>query len=261
MHGAVDKLLTQALFVFDRAMVQHNYTMNETAGNTILSTSTKTISNKKMLVIVLSAIFVAAIVILVLKQSELFVEEIYQSNGDGVEVRIDDNAVLVEAREGYDSVANIKIPGFSTIIIPAETTNVRILLKNPTENTCNFIYELSLADTGEVLYKSNMILPGTQIEAVALSRALPVGEYDALLKVSTYNGDTLKQMNGVTTKITISAKAKTDIVLQTKKSYRLEPDDNKFLEVFYEESFIPYLGGCNCACAGSNCVGGGGNEV
>ena len=177
-------------------------------------TSAKTISDKKMVITILTIIFVLVIIVLILKQSGLFVEKIYQSSGDGVEVKIDDNAVLVEACEGNNSAPSIKIPGFSTIIIPAETTNVRILLKNPTENTCNFVYELFLADTGEVLYKSNMILPGTQIEAVTLSRALSVGEYNALLKVSTYSGDSLKQMNGATTKITISAKAKTDIIFK-----------------------------------------------
>ena len=59
--------------------------------------------------------------------------------------------------EGED--AGIKIPGYPSITIAKDTTNVRMALMNPEGNPCYFKFEIVLKDTGETIYESSTSRP------------------------------------------------------------------------------------------------------
>lgn len=91
----------------------------------------------------------------------------------------------------------IKIPGYPSIGLPADTKDVEVALLNPEGNPCYFKFEVVLADTQETLYTSKLVPPGKAITRITLSRALPAGEYKAVIKISTTSlEDGVTAMNG-----------------------------------------------------------------
>lgn len=92
--------------------------------------------------------------------------------------------------------AGIKIPGYPSITLPANTENVSVALLNPEGNPCYFTFELVLKDTNEVLYTSKLVPPGQAIYKISLSRPLAAGEYDAILRISTTSLEDGSAMNG-----------------------------------------------------------------
>lgn len=90
----------------------------------------------------------------------------------------------------------IKIPGYPSIFLPADTKDVTVALLNPEGNPCYFTFELVLKDSGETLYKSKMVPPGKAITKITLSRALPAGEYNATIKITTASLENGGAMNG-----------------------------------------------------------------
>ena len=90
----------------------------------------------------------------------------------------------------------IKIPGYPSITLPADTENVTVALLNPEGNPCYFTFELVLTDTGEVLYTSGMVAPGKVLTDITLSRPLAAGEYNATIRISTASLEDGSAMNG-----------------------------------------------------------------
>ncbi len=72
----------------------------------------------------------------------------------------------------------IIIPGFKSINIDANQTNVYLNLNNPVDNPCYFVISLIL-DDGTVLYESVILLPGEVVGDITLTEPLAPGEYDA----------------------------------------------------------------------------------
>lgn len=95
-----------------------------------------------------------------------------------------------------DAVEGIKIPGYPSITLPADTEDVTVALLNPEGNPCYFTFELVLSDTGEVLYTSGMVAPGKVLTDITLSRPLAAGEYNATIKISTVSLEDGSAMNG-----------------------------------------------------------------
>lgn len=100
----------------------------------------------------------------------------------------------------------IKIPGYPSITIAANTTDVTMALLNPEGNPCYFTFEIVLDDTGETIYKSKMVPPGQSISNVTLTKSLSVGEYKATIKVSTASLNGYYAMNGANVKTVLIAK-------------------------------------------------------
>lgn len=98
-------------------------------------------------------------------------------------------------RTGSEQVG-IKIPGYPSITIPADTKDVTMALLNPEGNPCYFTFKLVLKDTGETLYTSGMVAPGDVITDVTLSRPLEAGEYNATIQISTASLEDGGAMNG-----------------------------------------------------------------
>ena len=92
--------------------------------------------------------------------------------------------------------AGIKIPGYPSITLPKNQKTVNVALLNPEGNPCYFTFELVLKDTGESLYKSKLVPPGKAITEITMSKALPAGEYDATIKITTTSLEDGSAMNG-----------------------------------------------------------------
>ena len=95
-----------------------------------------------------------------------------------------------------EETVGIKIPGYPSITLPANQTDVTVALLNPEGNPCYFTFELALKDTDEVLYTSKMVPPGQVISNITLSRALSAGEYNAVIRISTTSLEDGSAMNG-----------------------------------------------------------------
>lgn len=105
--------------------------------------------------------------------------------------------------EETDKPEGIRVPGYPSITISADTTNIEMNLENPAGNPCYFTFELVLKDTGETLYTSKMVEPGKAITNVTLSHGLEAGEYPAVIKISTASLEDGTAMNGANVETTL----------------------------------------------------------
>lgn len=116
------------------------------------------------------------------------------------ELDIDPNAGDYTGQQPEDKGGEskgIKIPGYPSITLPADTKDVTVALLNPEGNRCYFKFELVLKDSGETLYTSKLVPPGKCINNITLSKPLSAGEYDAVIKISTTSlEDGTTPMNG-----------------------------------------------------------------
>ena len=92
--------------------------------------------------------------------------------------------------------AGIKIPGYPSITLPKDQKTINVALLNPEGNPCYFTFEIVLKDTGERLYKSKLVPPGKAITEITMSKALPAGEYNATIKITTASLTDGSAMNG-----------------------------------------------------------------
>ncbi|HWQ57714.1 MAG TPA: hypothetical protein VN540_01750 [Clostridia bacterium] len=120
---------------------------------------------------------------------------------------LEEGAVDWEGTKAQDTggvVPGIAIPGYKSITVAANATDVQVNFQNPEGNPCYFEISLLLAD-GTELYKSKMIEPGKGLYEIALGRALAPGEYDAVVKYDTYSLTDLTPMNGAEVQIKLIA--------------------------------------------------------
>ena len=92
--------------------------------------------------------------------------------------RIDENSKPYASEE-----LNVSIPEIGSIRIPAGSLVSDTQLYNPNANTYSFIFEIILSDTGESLYKSELVEPGMCIDNPELTNAPDSGEHDAVLRI------------------------------------------------------------------------------
>ena len=104
------------------------------------------------------------------------------------------------------SSKGIKIPGYPSITIAANSKNVTMALLNPEGNPCYFKFEIVLKDTDETIFASKYVEPGKAITDVELTRPLSVGEYPAIIKISTLSLDGSSPMNGANVETVLAAK-------------------------------------------------------
>lgn len=90
----------------------------------------------------------------------------------------------------------IMLPGFSKLTMNAQTGQVKAALVNPEGNPCYFTYVIVLKDTGEELYRTGLLEPGTAVTEFTIEKDLAVGSYDVELRVETGQlSDYTKEMN------------------------------------------------------------------
>ncbi len=125
----------------------------------------------------------------------------------GKQLELEEGAVDWEGARPQDTggvVPGIAIPGYKSITVDANKTDVKVNFQNPEGNPCYFEISL-LLDDGTELYKSKMVEPGKGIYDISLSKALESGEYGAMVKYSTYSLTDMSPMNGAEVKITLIA--------------------------------------------------------
>lgn len=123
------------------------------------------------------------------------------------EPNLDSNASETASNDGNNEKADkpegIRIPGYPSITVPADTTDIEMNLENPAGNPCYFTFELVLKDTNETLYTSKMVEPGKAITNLTLSHGLEKGEYPAVIKISTASLEDGSAMNGANVETTL----------------------------------------------------------
>ena len=162
----------------------------------------KSITLKTSHILIITAVFVATIAVgayFVINGMNKPDTDI--SNNDtplgGVGFKLDEGAKEYTGREPEDrgGTSGISIPGYGTVTLPGNTTDVKMILLNPEGNPCYFIFELVI--DGESYYKSGLVEPSMCIEDLKLTKPLPKGTHTAILKISTYSLDeSLSPMNG-----------------------------------------------------------------
>ncbi len=110
----------------------------------------------------------------------------------------------VQPQDTGGVTAGIAIPGYKSITIDANQTDVKVNFNNPEGNPCYFVISLVLED-GTVLYQSKMIEPGKGLYDITLTEALRPGEYSASVKYETFSLTDLSPMNGANVQIMLIA--------------------------------------------------------
>lgn len=115
---------------------------------------------------------------------------------DGNDLEKDPNAKdFVEPEKQEDEKNGVSVPGWSTLDIPANVSEVTVDFFNPEENADKYslTFELRIPDKSEqgyeVLYTSGLVDPGLHIQKINLSRGLDAGVYDATIHVQPYRMD------------------------------------------------------------------------
>lgn len=130
-----------------------------------------TISKRKLIIlIILVLLLIAGGITLGLHWNDWFGSEKPETTQTG-ELDIDPDAGewdggQLENKGG--EAKGIKIPGYPSITLPADTKDVAVALLNPEGNPCYFKFELVLNDTNEVLYTSKLVPPGKTISKISL---------------------------------------------------------------------------------------------
>ena len=106
-----------------------------------------------------------------------------------------------------DDPGNIALPGYPSLVFPANSKKVTLELPNPSGNPCYFRYTLTIAETDEVLYQSEPIQPGKMVKELTLNRALSQGTYTLRITIDTFSlADGKTPMNGGVQEVTVTVK-------------------------------------------------------
>lgn len=101
--------------------------------------------------------------------------------------KLEESAVAYYLPNGQVNTDPTKItmPGFETLYMNARTREVDTALPNPEGNPCYFIYQIILADTGEELYSTDALEPGTAVRGFVMEKQLDPGSYDIVIRITT----------------------------------------------------------------------------
>ena len=101
---------------------------------------------------------------------------------------------------------SIDLPGYTELTLKAGTMEQEIAFQNPEQNFCYIQPSLWLAD-GTLLWRGQMIAPGSVGDAIVFLQALAAGEYhDAVLRYDCFAMDEEKTpLNGATTHLILKA--------------------------------------------------------
>ena len=89
----------------------------------------------------------------------------------------------------------ILIPGYTIMVMKANTKEQTVSIGNPADNACNFIIVLKLAD-GTKLYESQELKPGEGLEEISIEQELEEGEYQAVIEYKCYAIEDNSPLNG-----------------------------------------------------------------
>lgn len=159
--------------------------------------------NKVMIavIVLLCAVVAVLVTVLVIRKDK------NKDNDDKFTPTIDSDAGEIGTESNYSGgQQGIRIPGYPSITVDAGKDNVTMNLFNPEGNPCYFTFEIVLSDSGETIYKSDMVEPGKAITNVKLQHPLATGEHNAVIKISTASLTDGKTMNGANVETVLVAK-------------------------------------------------------
>lgn len=81
----------------------------------------------------------------------------------------------------------IGIPGITSLVFNADTTEQKVNFYNPTENDCLFL--MSLFVENKCYWESGYVEPGKGYYDISLSEAIPSGNYNAYLQIQCFKQD------------------------------------------------------------------------
>lgn len=101
-------------------------------------------------------------------------------DSDGVVGKISDSwdVGTSENTSQNSKKSGIQVPGYGTAEMKSGDKSLHLSIGNPKINECGFYATLKL-DDGTVLYKSDLLKPGSGLTEVPLSKTLEKGEYSA----------------------------------------------------------------------------------
>lgn len=145
--------------------------------------------SKKGILLLLLLILIIIVILLMNRPRE-------PSSG-GISLYIDKNAgeYVPSKNDSIENNKNVSIPGWGSITIPANETEVIVDFSNPIDNEGEYYltFELRIINDSEqgyeVLYTSGLVEPGLHIQKITLSRGMEKGIYDAIIHVQPYRMD------------------------------------------------------------------------
>ena len=129
------------------------------------------------------------------------------------DLEIDPNATDTPTYDVGVSEGEIAIPGWGSITIPSDRTDVVVDFFNPIENKDKYYltFELCIVNDSEEgfesLYTSGLCEPGSHIQNITLSRPLEKGRYEAFIHIQPY---TMGEVQGKTN----NANMKTELIVK-----------------------------------------------
>lgn len=98
----------------------------------------------------------------------------------------------------------IKVPGYKEITVKNSSESWLITLPNPKENNCYFKYTITIDNSNEIIYESDLIEPGKAITSFKPEIKLKQGDYDLYLNINAYSlNQNLDELNGAKIKTTL----------------------------------------------------------
>lgn len=117
--------------------------------------------------------------------------------GGGLSYRPEKDAVdWNQSVGGRETKEGIQIPGYGSLTFPADSRKAPLVLPNPAENTCSFVYKLYLQGESAPIYTSGAILPGKAVTEITLDRELHAGSYHLTIQVLTFDLESGAPQNG-----------------------------------------------------------------
>ena len=89
----------------------------------------------------------------------------------------------------------ILIPGYTSMVMKANTKEQTVSIGNPADNDCIFVIVLKLED-GTKLFESQELKPGEGLENITLDQELEEGEYQAVIEYKCYSLEDKSPLNG-----------------------------------------------------------------
>lgn len=111
--------------------------------------------------------------------------------------------VLKREEASHDT---LRIPGFKSMTLEADSHLVDVNLHNPASNKAYMLVRLVLSDTKEILYESKLIEPGKGLYKIYLRVPVDVGHHRAQLHYEPYDMETLTRLNGAVMNFDLIAK-------------------------------------------------------
>lgn len=169
-------------------MSQEHYNSSEESQLDFILIEPRSKKKKGLLTILLIVLTTIGIIVYI----NLDTADLIDTKQGGVSLQIDAEAREYVPAETEGDRQGVAIPGWGTLNIPANTTEITVDFFNPEANKGKYYltFELRLPANNEqgyeVLYTSGLIKPGLHVQNATLSRELEEGNYEAIIHVQPY---------------------------------------------------------------------------